>query len=77
MKTIVLMTAVLVLAGCEQQFRYPCQDPANWDKDECKRPICEVNRDCPDLIFKENTRIQLPSAPAAPATPAPRVKGEC
>lgn len=34
------------------RFRYPCQDPANWDKDICKMPLCDVNRTCPEHIFK-------------------------
>ena len=34
------------------RFRYPCQDPANWDKDFCKPPICDVTRTCPEHIFK-------------------------
>lgn len=34
------------------RFRYPCQDPANWDKDFCKMPTCDVTRTCPEQIFK-------------------------
>lgn len=34
------------------RFRYPCQDPANWDKDFCKMPQCDVRRECPEHIFK-------------------------
>ena len=34
------------------RFRYPCQDPANWDKDFCKMPLCDVTRTCPEHIFK-------------------------
>jgi hypothetical protein len=34
------------------RFRYPCQDPKNWDKDFCKMPICDVTRTCPEHIFK-------------------------
>ena len=34
------------------RFRYPCQDPNNWDKDICKMPICDVRRECPEHIFK-------------------------
>jgi hypothetical protein len=28
---------VLVLSSCgyQGQYRYPCQDPTNWDKAEC------------------------------------------
>jgi len=57
MKIITTTTMILLLAGCSQQFRYPCQDPANWDKLECKLPICEVNRECPQHIFEGNEAI--------------------
>jgi hypothetical protein len=39
------------------RYRYPCQDPANWDKDLCQKPLCEVHRQCPDLIFKGNDSL--------------------
>ena len=35
-----------------EHFRYPCQNPANWDKDICKMPLCDVTRTCPEHIFK-------------------------
>jgi len=57
MKTIAAVSFIVLLAGCSQQFRYPCQDPENWEKSECKLPICEVNRDCPQHIFEGNERI--------------------
>lgn len=34
------------------RFRYPCQDPANWEKDVCKRPLCESTGTCPDYLIK-------------------------
>ena len=34
------------------KFRYPCQDPDNWDKEICKMPRCDVTRTCPEHIFK-------------------------
>jgi hypothetical protein len=42
----------LALTGCSDgSFRYPCQDPANWEKAECKPPVCTVNGACPeDLV---------------------------
>ena len=73
MRTFLIMLSLLAVTGCEQAFRYPCQDPENWDKPECKRPICEVNRDCPDLIFKDNPDIELPKIPDA----VTQLKGEC
>ena len=33
------------LTGCKYDFkevyRYPCQDPANWETPECQPPNCE------------------------------------
>ena len=43
-----------VLTGCEERYRYPCQDPNNWNEDFCKKPLCEINRSCPEHIFKED-----------------------
>ena len=40
-------------------FRYPCQDPSNWDKDFCKPPICDVTRTCPEHIFKNQKDPRL------------------
>jgi len=50
------------------QFRYPCQDPLNWDKEECKFPICDVTRTCPEQIFKgqRDPRLGPPPSPDQP-----------
>jgi hypothetical protein len=48
-----LALPVLMVIGCEQRYRYPCQDPENWKSAECQKPKCEVHRDCPDIIFKD------------------------
>ena len=47
---IVLPLSLAFFGG--DRFRYPCQDPSNWDKDFCKMPICDVRRECPEHIFK-------------------------
>lgn len=51
----VLTLPVLIAAGCKQKYRYPCQDPDNWKSAECQKPLCEVHRECPDIIFKDIT----------------------
>lgn len=48
---LVLLPLTLAVFGGDR-FRYPCQDPKNWDKDICKMPICDVTRTCPEHIFK-------------------------
>lgn len=48
---ILLLPIGLAIFGGDS-FRYPCQDPKNWDKDICKMPLCDVTRTCPEHIFK-------------------------
>lgn len=43
----------LTLTGCgyDGHYRYPCQDPANWEAPECNPPLCEATGMCTkDLI---------------------------
>ena len=58
-----LLILPLGLAMCsEDKFRYPCQDPANWEKDMCKKPLCDVTRTCPEHVFKggRDPRLGMP-----------------
>ena len=48
---LIVFPIVLALFSGDR-FRYPCQDPDNWDKDFCKLPKCDVTRTCPEHIFK-------------------------
>lgn len=78
----VLLLLPIGLAMCSgDRFRYPCQDPANWDKDICKMPVCDVTRTCPEHIFKggRDPRMGPPTATEAikpAATPVPAA-GAC
>jgi hypothetical protein len=49
---VLLVIPIAFSIVSQETFRYPCQDPSNWDKDICKLPLCEVNRTCPEHIFK-------------------------
>lgn len=43
----------LLLTGCgyDGHYRYPCQDPVNWESPECNPPLCEATGTCTkDLI---------------------------
>ncbi len=53
---LALTLVCLSLTGCgyQGQYRYPCQDPANWEKAECKPPICEVAGTCPEDLVGED-----------------------
>lgn len=47
MKALIVVFA-LVLVGCEERYRYPCQNPHNWDQNYCKKPFCSGNGTCPE-----------------------------
>jgi len=68
---LILLPIGLAIFGGDR-FRYPCQDPNNWDKDFCKLPLCDVTRTCPEHIFKgqRDPRLGPPTA-IQNITPAP------
>lgn len=51
-KWSVVIGIFFLITGCEQQYRYFCHNPANWQSERCQKPICEVNRDCPEYVLK-------------------------
>ena len=71
---IVLPLGLAIFGG--DRFRYPCQDPKNWDKQFCKFPDCDVTRTCPEHVFKGQRDPRLgppptrtePMASAAPTS---------
>jgi hypothetical protein len=65
-----LILLPLFLVGCGERYRYPCQDPTNWDQQICKKPYCSANGTCPeDLTHYEKNNVQQN---------APQIrKGEC
>lgn len=73
-KTWLLIPTILLLTGCSDGFRYPCQDPENWDKKICQKPYCSANGTCPeDLSHYEKSSIPKLSA----STPNKPVIGGC
>lgn len=57
-KLIVVITAcilgVLLVSGCSDRYRYPCQDPANQTKQECTPPECEADGTCAKYLLKDS-----------------------
>ena len=75
MKYLVLLLFPLLVA-CEERYRYPCQDPENWDTKQCKKPFCSANGTCPeDLTHYEKNKVgQSNGVPSMQQAPS---KGEC
>lgn len=47
---IILPIGLAAFGG--DRFRYPCQNPENWNKSFCQKPLCDVTRTCPEHVFK-------------------------
>jgi hypothetical protein len=71
MKSLIIAgIAALMMTGCDDRYRYPCQDPTNWDTQDCKKPFCSADGTCPeDLHHYEKKETSAP-------TKIPS-KGEC
>jgi len=64
MRRVVTLLIVLLIgigigsmSACSNldRYRYPCQDPKNFDSSDCRSPVCDVDRTCTDdLIGREN-----------------------
>ena len=73
---LLLPLALAYFSG--DRYRYPCQDPANWDKEICQKPLCDVNRTCPEHIFKgqRDPRLGPPNEQTTTAPTQPPVVGK-
>lgn len=48
MRYILILLLPLALIACDERYRYPCQNPENWDMKQCKKPYCSANGTCPE-----------------------------
>lgn len=72
---VVLPVGLAAFGG--DRFRYPCQDPRNWSSEQCKLPLCDVTRTCPEHIFKgqRDPRLGPTNAITPAAAPVPASQG--
>lgn len=70
MRYLILILGVLILNGCEDRYRYFCQNPDNFGAPQCQKPACEFNQTCPEYLV---TPI-LGAKNNAPAYVAPPVQ---
>ena len=47
---LVLGCILFLIAGCEDRYRYPCQNPDNFYKAECQKPRCLFTQTCPEYL---------------------------
>jgi hypothetical protein len=49
---------MLASCGYDGGYRYPCQDPENWENEECNPPICKVNGACTEDLLGFNPTLE-------------------
>jgi hypothetical protein len=42
----IILALGLSACGYDGHYRYPCQDPVNWEAPECNPPLCEATGTC-------------------------------
>lgn len=47
---IAIFGAVFALSGCQDAYRYPCQNPENFNKPDCQKPKCQFTQVCPEYL---------------------------
>jgi len=67
---VLILLALTSLMGCEDRYRYYCQDPANWSTKRCQRPDCLFTQDCPDYLVAPVLEKQIAQQAQTPASAA-------
>jgi hypothetical protein len=44
------LLVLLLLAGCQDHYRYKCQNPDHFQDLECQRPKCLFTQQCSDYL---------------------------
>ena len=46
----VLFVLLVFLTGCEEKYRYKCQNPDNFHATDCQKPRCLFTQTCPEYL---------------------------
>jgi len=47
---ISLLSILLLVSGCDDRYRYVCQNPDKFDLAECQKPRCLFTQTCPEYL---------------------------
>ena len=50
MTRLLILSLLMLVVGCDDRYRYYCQDPKNFSAKRCQKPDCLFTQDCPDSV---------------------------
>jgi hypothetical protein len=45
-----LIPLLFLVTGCEDRYRYYCQNPDNFHAEVCQKPRCQFTQTCPEYL---------------------------
>jgi hypothetical protein len=70
---VLALTLTLCACGYDGSYRYECQDPANWNAEECNPPMCLVDGMCTENLIgfdpKEYDGSTVTTSDTVPVSP--------
>ena len=66
----IFLLAVVLLVGCEDRYRYFCQNPDNFYAEQCQKPKCQFTQQCPEYLVAPILEKQIEQS--KPVEPAPK-----
>jgi len=64
-----LLLALLLLTGCEDRYRYYCQNPDNFHAEQCQKPRCQFTQTCPEYLVAPVLEKQVDQSQQSKAKP--------
>lgn len=50
MTRLLILSLLILVVGCDDRYRYYCQDPKNFSAKRCQKPDCLFTQDCPEYL---------------------------
>ena len=63
---LMLGSILFFITGCEDRYRYACQNPDNFYKAECQKPKCLFTQQCPEYLVAPILEKQVAPQNATP-----------
>ena len=68
---LALGCVLFLMTGCEDRYRYTCQNPDNFYKAECQKPKCLFTQQCPEYLVAPILEKQVAPQNATPEPTTP------